>query len=245
MGGVYNVDKDKKIGGGFAKKALFKKWYCMGELGVFDFMSVNKCVAWNMAAQDDDGGMWRFPLTNWKFHLILSKQMIAFRDKTSVNFPQEHELATSSSKLEGHNPGSVPSGFRVKCCVCRLEDGFLSIFRKENREAELAELLETPPDALTNHGLCSLRNMASCSNPNCSRFAHSICVASNNFVFKHPQLIGLTCFEIAHHPAPNLNNTGRHLRVHFVSTDHPLYHYLRSQYGLDKKKRRRQNNDLE
>jgi hypothetical protein len=200
MGGVDNVDKDKKIGGGFTKKALFKKWYRMGVLGVFDFISVNGRVAWNMAAQDDCAGMRRFPLTNWKFRLILSEQMIVFRDKTSVNFSQEHEFATSSSKLEGHHPGAVPSGFRVKCCVCRLEDGFESIFKKEDREAELADILETTPDALGNRGLCSLRNMASCSNPNCSLFAHSICVASNNFVFKHPQLIGLTCFEIAHHP---------------------------------------------
>ena len=98
MGGVDNVDKDKKVGGGFTKKALFKKWYRMGVLGVFDFMSVNGRVAWNMAAQDDDARMRCYPLTNWKFRLILSEQMIAFRDETSVNFSQENELATTSSK---------------------------------------------------------------------------------------------------------------------------------------------------
>jgi len=32
VGGVDNVDKDKKIGGAFSKKALFKKWYHMGVL---------------------------------------------------------------------------------------------------------------------------------------------------------------------------------------------------------------------
>jgi hypothetical protein len=61
-------------------------------------MSVNGRVAWIMAAQDNDAGMRRFPLTNWKFRLILSEQMIAFRDETSVNFSQENELATTSSK---------------------------------------------------------------------------------------------------------------------------------------------------
>jgi hypothetical protein len=53
MEGVYNVDKDKKIGGGFTKKALFKKRYRMGVLGVFDFMTVNGRVAWNMAVMQE------------------------------------------------------------------------------------------------------------------------------------------------------------------------------------------------
>ena len=34
MGGVDKIDKDKKIGGGFTKKAVFCKWYRMGVLGV-------------------------------------------------------------------------------------------------------------------------------------------------------------------------------------------------------------------
>ena len=41
MGGVDNVNKDKKIGGSFTKKAFFKKWYHMGFLGIVDFMVVN------------------------------------------------------------------------------------------------------------------------------------------------------------------------------------------------------------
>jgi hypothetical protein len=46
---VDNVDKDKTIGGSFTKKAFFKKWYCMGLLGIFDFMVVNAQVAWNVS----------------------------------------------------------------------------------------------------------------------------------------------------------------------------------------------------
>ena len=40
MGGVNNVVKDKNRGV-FTKKAMFKKWYHMGVLGLFDFMLVN------------------------------------------------------------------------------------------------------------------------------------------------------------------------------------------------------------
>jgi hypothetical protein len=52
MGGVDNVDKDKKIGGAFTKKAMFKKWYRMGLLDVFDFIIVNGRVAWNIASNE-------------------------------------------------------------------------------------------------------------------------------------------------------------------------------------------------
>ena len=45
MGGVDKIDKDKKIGGGFTKKAVFCKWYRMGVLKVFDFMVVNGWMA--------------------------------------------------------------------------------------------------------------------------------------------------------------------------------------------------------
>ena len=44
-----NMDKDKKIGGSFTSRALFQKWYCMGLMGIFDFMIVNGRQAWNMS----------------------------------------------------------------------------------------------------------------------------------------------------------------------------------------------------
>ena len=65
MGGVDNVDKDKKIGGSFTKKALFKKWYLMGLMGIFDFMIVNGRQAWNMSTSTKTE---RFKLDNAKFH---------------------------------------------------------------------------------------------------------------------------------------------------------------------------------
>jgi hypothetical protein len=34
MGGVDNMDKDKNIGGGFTGRAMFKKWYWMGLMGI-------------------------------------------------------------------------------------------------------------------------------------------------------------------------------------------------------------------
>lgn len=52
MGRVENADKDKKIVGAVTKKAVFKKWYQMGILGVFNFMVVNGQVTWNISVDE-------------------------------------------------------------------------------------------------------------------------------------------------------------------------------------------------
>ena len=53
MGGVDNVDKDKKIRGSFRKKAIIKKWYLMVLMSLFDFMIVNGLMVWNMSVTDE------------------------------------------------------------------------------------------------------------------------------------------------------------------------------------------------
>jgi predicted exporter len=49
MGGVDNIDKEKKIRRSFTNHAMFQTWYRMGLMGVFDFMLVNGRQAWNMS----------------------------------------------------------------------------------------------------------------------------------------------------------------------------------------------------
>jgi len=111
-------------------------------------------------------------------------------------------------------------------------------------------MLETSPDyILSSKGLYSVQNLVGCSNESCTLHAHSICVASNNFIFRHPKLIGLTCFKIAHHPnaedlwksnskfyytSQNDQSRGRCQVIDSVRTDHSLYYYLHHKYGLDK-----------
>ena len=56
MGGVDNVDKDKCICGSFTGRAMFKKWYHMGLMGVFDFMIVNGRQAWNNSTKSTMSG---------------------------------------------------------------------------------------------------------------------------------------------------------------------------------------------
>jgi hypothetical protein len=52
MGGVDNINKNKKIGGLFGKNAMFKKWYVTGLIGLFDFVLVNGQMACNMSVTD-------------------------------------------------------------------------------------------------------------------------------------------------------------------------------------------------
>jgi hypothetical protein len=91
MGGVNNVDrdKDKKIGAAFTKKALFKKWYLMGLMGLFDFMFVNGRVAWNMSVNDERCSHRRFVLSNSEFCCIVAHQMLQYHDVKSGNLIAE------------------------------------------------------------------------------------------------------------------------------------------------------------
>ena len=76
MGGVDNMDKDKKIGGSFTSRALFWKWYQMGLMGIFDFMVVNGRQAWNMSTTTKTD---RFRLDNAKFFFGTSGRATSFQ----------------------------------------------------------------------------------------------------------------------------------------------------------------------
>jgi hypothetical protein len=73
MGGVDNMDRDKKIGGSFMSRALFWKWYHMSLMGIFDFMIVNRRQAWNMSTATK---MEHFKLDNAKFRWGLAEELL-------------------------------------------------------------------------------------------------------------------------------------------------------------------------
>jgi len=129
--------------------------------------------------------------------------MIAFKDERTVNFT-DHENLNTSFVAANHNPQAMPEKIRAACCVCMLEEGIQNVFRRENRLSDLAEIMRTSEDSIKHRkGLFSTRNLASCSCNNCSLVAHSVRVNSNNFIFKHTELQGLTSFQSAHHPLTN------------------------------------------
>ena len=102
MGDINNMDKDKKIGGSFTSSALFRKWYRMGLMGIFDFMIVNGRQAWNMSTAMKTE---RFKLDNAKFHWGLAEELLCFRDESAVDFVSEQQLSNRTSMIiSGHQP---------------------------------------------------------------------------------------------------------------------------------------------
>ena len=120
MGGVDNVNKDKKIGWSFTKETHIKKWYRMGFMGILDFVAANGKLAWDMSVKDEECMPRRFKLNNWKFQLLLAEEMTKLKDEHSVS--HFSKLALSNSPLNDHVPCQVQAGLHVRCCVCALEN---------------------------------------------------------------------------------------------------------------------------
>ena len=69
---------------------MFKKWYWMVVLGVFDFIIENRRMAWNMLSEEDHYKA--LPLPDLKFHVILAEQMIALKDESACDHVAEARM---------------------------------------------------------------------------------------------------------------------------------------------------------
>jgi hypothetical protein len=256
MGGVDNVDKDKKIGGSFTKKALFKKWYLMGLMGIFDFMLVNGRIAWNMSCTDESCANRRFELSNADYRCIVAHELLQYRDVRNIDLIAESSLlrnAMGRPLLSDHQPSNTEKGTRVRCCVCRLEDGIHNILKKTSEgRKQMEDVLGVASAFHMQKGSYIRKWIARCASDKCTLYAHCIPVKSDNLIFRLEQFQGLTCFEIAHHPdtkglwmcnlnhkkylsqlGHQTNNTRETFpRAYNLQTSHPLYVKLREAYGL-------------
>ena len=86
------LTKIKKIGGSFTKKELFKKWYLMGLMGIFDFMLVNGRIAWNMSCTDESCANRRFELSNSDYCCIVAHELLQYRDVRNIDLIAESSL---------------------------------------------------------------------------------------------------------------------------------------------------------
>jgi hypothetical protein len=238
MGGVDNLDKDKCIGGSFTGRAMFKKWYRMGLMGIFDFMVVNGRQAWNMSGMEHED---RFAMTNGMFRLCLAEEFLKFKDESGVNIEAEESLCQTARMMAGHNMIAAESKRgRLFCCVCNLEKQFRLSANSRNSEKWKTYY--------------STSNIVGCANKGCTLHAHSVKVQSDGFIFQDIAFENLTCFQIAHHPktaglwASNKsfrykpagvdNRRPHEKKAYTVMTTHPLYISLRKKYGLNLKRRK-------
>ena len=81
-------------------------------MGIFDFMIINGRMSWNMSNKEIHDE--KLQLLNWKFHVILAKQMIAFKDESACDHVVEARMQQSMI-LSRHCLTSIPEGF---CPLC-------------------------------------------------------------------------------------------------------------------------------
>ncbi len=91
----------------------------MGLMGIFDFMIVNRCQAWNMSTDTKTD---QFRLDNAKFHWGLAQELLHFNDESAVDFVFMLQLLHKTSMIiAGHQPQSIPREVKITCRVCNLE----------------------------------------------------------------------------------------------------------------------------
>lgn len=116
MGGVDNMDKDKKIGGSFTNCAMFQKWYQMILMDVFGFMLVNRRQAKDMSTDVIED---RFKLNNVQFRWGLAEELLQFKDNLSVSCLHEAQLSHITSMIaSGHQLQKLPP--KGKCSLLHL-----------------------------------------------------------------------------------------------------------------------------
>ncbi len=155
--------------------------------------------------------------------------------------------------LSDHQPSNTEKGTRVRCCICRIEDGIHNLLKKTSEgRKQLEDVLGVASAFHMQRGSYIRKWIALCASDKCTLYAHCIPLKSDNLIFHLEQFQGLTCFEIAHHPDTkglwmcNLNHkkylTQLGHQTNYtretipwadkVQTSHPLYVKLREAYGL-------------
>ena len=187
---MYGVDKHdqlRAVGGGFAKKAHFKKWYKKTLLGVFDMMLVNSYIAWNMSLQTRK-------LTRHEFFHCVAQQLIEYKDESlSSAIPPSPEKESAFDNMKnGHQPeGTLPFS---KCAVCNLE---VNILKKDmvNKE-RYKDIKRYKGYGLSRCRLCGIiaHNHMPQQRDNTSTTSYY----GTKIREVEPQFEDMTCYQIAH-----------------------------------------------
>ncbi len=127
-------------------------------------------------------GVFRTTIDNSALRKYVAKLMLNWKDPM-VECERAMLLPVVTDK-HCPKPVSKSTNTCIQCVVCSLE-------RSVQKIVEFKQL--THCDQSSNH-------MLTCINPNCDIIAHSHVSSTNKgLVFKIPQFVGLSCFNIAHH----------------------------------------------
>jgi len=121
MGGVDKGDQMRLHGGGFARKAHFKKWYKKAFLAVADCMLLNSLIAWNLSRKEHRNTH-RRTLLHHDFYAWVAEAMIRYEEPASCfgRSPEQVRHATAGliHGTEVHWPQNAPT--KLRCAVCKL-----------------------------------------------------------------------------------------------------------------------------
>ena len=180
MFGVDKGDQARVHFGGFANRSHFHKWYIKVYMAILDCALLNANNAWNMSCDLIQG---RKHLKRHEFMWSVCQQMLDYVDSNyvSISVPVARHAACAMVADGSHVPQSNNKNReRRRCVVCQLE---VNICEEVNESG--------------------LRNAAvgKCGSPGCIIAAHTtVQTIGHRKIGTFPQFVGLTCFQIAHHP---------------------------------------------
>jgi len=212
MGGVDKGDQMRLHGGGFARKAHYKKWYKKAFFAVADCMLLNSLIAWNLSCKERRNTH-RRALLRHDFYAWVAESMMQYQEPCSgmERSPEQVRQATAGLCFgtEVHRPRNAPT--KSRCAVCKLDCNY-----EQKGEAGVMD------------------NTHVCSELNCDRIAHSGLVTKTRKIHTMEVFTSMTCFEIMH------SVVGREIwayresfngRVYSVNYGHPVVQDLRVMHG--------------
>jgi Transposase IS4 len=208
MFGVDKGDQMRSHGGGFSRKAHFKKWYKRVYLGILDCMLANALVVWNDCAVND--AIRRRPtMKRWEFYQYCAQVMMNMKDRDAAIDPH---LLCSPGKAA--HVMTAPRN-KDKCVVCKLESG-QGLAGKGKMEGFYKHVVKCTTCLMSCHNVV----------PKAPRLIHSM-----------PEFKGMTCWQIMHSPIGHDLWKRQHesaKRRYEVQTSTVLYSRLRELYQKPK-----------
>jgi len=104
------------MGGGFASKAHYKKWYKKAYFAVLDFVMSNAFFAWNMSAEDPNLNCLK--VKKFSFYAACAEEMTAYVDNEYMHYKNDVDPI---DRYDSHSPILPKTKQRNYCVVCKLE----------------------------------------------------------------------------------------------------------------------------
>ena len=251
MGAVDKGDQIRLLGGGFAAKSHFKKWYKKCFMGILDFMMLNAYIAWNLTVEETGhrrrgGVIWkrqarllqRRHLRRHEFYSILAQEMMEYEDVRihglAAGYESHHQVDKDTTTAVPRDLRDDAYGAHVpqsnqgtdwagkrRCSVCAADRNFQGLLGVNVKK--YADLK---------------REVSTCHR--CCLSAHAGLLQERKRIHRLPEFVGLTCFEILH---SNLGKSiwSTHPTTHKcqVNRSSVAYKNLREHYGLPREENRK------